>query len=291
MKFWKILSRLLDEMFPDWQDKFISYKHLKKQLNLILPLSESSENLVNDGSNKPNKRERGSDDEADGGDKGKEVMVRAMDDFVKLLKVEINKFNGFFMDQEEDYIIRLKFLRDEVAEAKDSREELMEVGRKLVDFHGEMILLQNYSLLNYIGLHKILKKYDKRSGDLIRLPFIQKVLHEPFFRTEVIKKLVKECEIMISCIFSRNTRSVPPEDTNLKEGCHEQEQQPVAVEETEKHLKVPKELEEIECMENMYLKLSIYALRSLKQIRNGSSTASMFALAPMPGSDLDECSK
>lgn len=108
MKFWKILSRLLDEMFPDWQDKFISYKHLKKQLNLILPLSESSESLVNDGNNKPNKRERGSDDEAGSGDKGKEVMVRAMDDFVKLLKVEINKFNGFFMDQEEDYIIRLK---------------------------------------------------------------------------------------------------------------------------------------------------------------------------------------
>ncbi|KAL0311782.1 UNVERIFIED_CONTAM: SPX domain-containing protein 2 [Sesamum radiatum] len=286
MKFWKILSRLLDEMFPDWQDKFISYKHLKKQLNLILPLSEPSENLVHDGSNKPDKRERESDDGADGRDKGKEVMVRAMDDFVKLLKVEINKFNGFFMDQEEDYIIRLKFLKDEVAEAKDSREELMEVGRKLVDFHGEMILLQNYSLLNYIGLHKILKKYDKRSGDLIRLPFIQKVLHEPFFRTEVIKKLVKECEIMISCIFSRNTRSVPPEDTDLKEGCHEQEQQPVVVEEMEKHLTVPKELEEIECMENMYLKLSISALRSLKQIRNGSSTASMFALAPMPGTRL-----
>lgn len=141
------------------------------------------------------------------------------------------------------------------------------------------------------GLHKILKKYDKRSGDLIRLPFIQKVLHEPFFRTEVIKKLVKECEIMISCIFSRNTRLVPPKDTNLKEGCHEQEQQPVAVEKTEKHLTVPKELEEIECMENMYLKLSISALQSLKQIRNGSSTASMFALAPMPGSDLDESRK
>ncbi|KAK4419905.1 SPX domain-containing protein 2 [Sesamum alatum] len=267
MKFWKILSKLLDEMFPDWKDKFISYKHLKKQLNLILPLPESSE--------------------ADGGGKGKEVRVRELDDFVKLLKVEIKKFNGFFMDQEEEYIIRLKVLKDEVAEAKYSREELMQVGRKLVDFHGEMILLQNYSLLNYIGLHKILKKYDKRSGDLIRLPFIQKVLNEPFFRTDIIKKLVKECEIMISSIFSRNKQSVPPD---LNDGCHDQQQPHVAVGETEKHLTVPKEVEDIEWMENKYLKLSISALRSLKQIRNGSSTTSpsMFSLAPMPGSELDE---
>lgn len=42
-------------------------------------------------------------------------------------------------------------LKDEVAEAKDSKEELMKVGRKLVDFHGEMILLENYSALNYTG--------------------------------------------------------------------------------------------------------------------------------------------
>lgn len=42
-------------------------------------------------------------------------------------------------------------LEDEVAEAKDSKEELMKVGRKLVDFHGEMILLENYSALNYTG--------------------------------------------------------------------------------------------------------------------------------------------
>lgn len=42
-------------------------------------------------------------------------------------------------------------LKDEVAEPKDSKEELMKVGRKLVDFHGGMILLENYSALNYTG--------------------------------------------------------------------------------------------------------------------------------------------
>ncbi|KAL0407638.1 UNVERIFIED_CONTAM: SPX domain-containing protein 2 [Sesamum radiatum] len=288
MKFWKILRKLLDEIFPDWQDKFISYKDLKKQLKLISPVTESSKNLVDDDNERSNKRPRLGDDRMEEGDEGKEV-TNEMKDFVKLLEGEIKKFNGFFVDKEEEYIIRFKLLKDDVAEAKDSKEELMKVGRMLVDFHGEMILLENYSALNYTGLLKILKKYDKRSGDLIRLPFIQKVLQEPFFRTEVINKLVKECEIMTHRIFSRHEQlAPPPEDTEQKEGCIDQ---PVAEEETTEKLRVPEELEEIKCMENMYLRLTISALKTLKEIRSGSSTVNMFSLPPMQGSELDESVK
>ncbi|WMV32854.1 hypothetical protein MTR67_026239 [Solanum verrucosum] len=41
-------------------------------------------------------------------------------------------------------------LRDSIAEIRES-EELMRVGRDLVDLHGQMVLLENYSALNYIG--------------------------------------------------------------------------------------------------------------------------------------------
>lgn len=281
MKFWKILRKLLDEIFPDWQDKFISYKDLKQQLKLISP----SRDLVDYDDERSKKRPRLSDDHQID-DEGKEV-TKEMKDFVLLLDGEIKKFNGFFMDKEEEYIIRFKLLKDDVAAAKDSKEELMKVGRKLVDFHGEMILLENYSALNYTGLLKILKKYDKRSGDLIRLPFIQKVLHEPFFRTDVIYKLVKECEIMITRIFLRHEQLAPPEDTDLKEGCSDQ----ATAEEETGNLKVPEELSEIKCMENMYLKLTISALRTLKEIRSGSSTVNMFTLPPIQVSESAEPGK
>ncbi|KAL8503736.1 hypothetical protein ACS0TY_022453 [Phlomoides rotata] len=280
MKFWKILRKLLDQIFPDWQDKFISYKDLKQQLKLISP----SRDPVDDDDERSKKRPRFSDDQID--EEGKEV-TKEMKDFVLLLDGEIKKFNAFFMDKEEEYIIRFKLLKDDVAVAKDSKEELMKVGRKLVDFHGEMILLENYSALNYTGLLKILKKYDKRSGDLIRLPFIQKVLHEPFFRTEVINKLVKECEIMITRIFLMHEQLAPPEDTDLKEGCSDQ----ATAEEVTENLKVPEELSEIKCMENMYLKLTISALRTLKEIRSGSSTVNMFTLPPIQVSVSDEPGK
>jgi hypothetical protein len=49
-----------------------------------------------------------------------------------------------------------------------------------------------------IGLVKILKKYDKRTGALIRLPYIQNVLLQPFFNTELLYQLVEECEAMLN---------------------------------------------------------------------------------------------
>jgi hypothetical protein len=44
-------------------------------------------------------------------------------------------------------------LLDRVARAagRESKEELMRVRKEIVDLHGEMVLLENYSALNYTG--------------------------------------------------------------------------------------------------------------------------------------------
>lgn len=82
MKFGKRLKLQIRETLPDWRDKFLSYKDLKKLVRLISlasPLSNGSLEY------------RGSEAE-----------------FVYLLNSEIDKFNAFFMEQEEDFIIRHK---------------------------------------------------------------------------------------------------------------------------------------------------------------------------------------
>ena len=45
---------------------------------------------------------------------------------------------------------------------------------------------------------KILKKHDKRTGAVLRLPFIRRVLLQPFFSTELLSQLVQECEKLLS---------------------------------------------------------------------------------------------
>lgn len=123
----------------------------------------------------------------------------------------------------------------------------MRVGKEVVDFHGEMVLLENYSALNYTGLVKILKKYDKRTGALIRLPFIQRVLQQPFFTTDLLHKLVEECEVMLDQLIPANEPFVPREDRNEES-----------------------DSDEIEDIRSMYMRNTVAALRTLEEIRGGA---------------------
>lgn len=239
MKFGKSLSNQIEKTLPEWREKFLSYKDLKKRVKAI------------------------------GGG-----MTREEEDFLKLLEDELEKFNAFFEEKEEGYVIRQKELQDQVGRVagKESKEELMKVRKEIVDFHGEMVLLENYSVLNYTGLVKILKKYDKRTGALIRLPFIQKVLQEPFFTTDLLYKLVKECEAMLDRLFPEAEPSISGDDGGEDNDVRED----------------VTDLGEIELMESLYMQSTVSALRVLKEIRSGSSTVSVFSLPPLQTNGAEE---
>lgn len=122
-----------------------------------------------------------------------------------------------------------------------------------------------------IGLVKILKKYDKRTGALLRLPFIQKVLQQPFYTTDLLYKLVKECENLIDHLFPViDARCMTDEGDGNEPSTS-----------GDGLLRAPKELTEIEYIESLYMKSTISALRSLKEIRSKSSMVSVFSLPPL----------
>ncbi|TQD97186.1 hypothetical protein C1H46_017275 [Malus baccata] len=279
MKFGKSLSNQIDETLPEWRDKFLSYKELKKRLKLIEPKA----------ADRPAKRPRIDPSAADFNDGGnKEDISAAEINFIQLLEDELEKFNSFFVEKEEEYIIRLKEIQDRVAKAKPYSDEIIKIRKEIVDFHGEMVLLENYSALNYTGLVKILKKYDKRTGALMRLPFIQKVLQQPFFTTDLLYKLVKECEITLDQLFSMNEHPVSTEASYGDDGRNPSTSAPTK---SDGISRVSRELSEIEYMESLYMKSTISALRALKEIRSGSSTVSAFSLPPLQTSGLEDAWK
>ncbi|XP_050282139.1 SPX domain-containing protein 3 [Quercus robur] len=246
MKFGKRLKQQIQETLPGWRDKFLSYKELKKLVRSI----SSAPTLLN----------------------GSFEYGRAEEEFVYLLNNEIEKFNAFFMEQEEDFVIRNKELQQRIQRVIDKwgpkgnhpseadyKEEMAKIRKDIVDFHGEMVLLVNYSNVNYTGLAKILKKYDKRTGGLLRLPFIQKVLQQPFFTTDLISKLVKQCESTIDAVF-------PVEDEE----------------------KTREAREAIIVAGEGIFRNTVAALQSMQEIRRGSSTYGHFSLPPLnlPDSEL-----
>ncbi|XP_072982369.1 SPX domain-containing protein 5 isoform X2 [Typha latifolia] len=236
MKFGKRLKRQIEESLPEWRDKFLSYKDLKKLVRLISTTDASPQ---------------------------------AEGEFVSLLDAEVEKFNAFFMEQEEEFVIRQRELQERIRRAAESLRpseagyaaEMGRIRKDIVNFHGEMVLLVNYSSINYTvaGLAKILKKYDKRTGGLLRLPFIETVLKQPFFTTELISRLVKECEIMMEAVF------------------------PAAEEQVER-----REREALAMAEQSIFRNAVAALITMQELRKGSSTYGHFSLPPLilPDPDL-----
>ncbi|XP_076939381.1 SPX domain-containing protein 3-like [Bidens hawaiensis] len=235
MKFGKRLKQHVQETLPGWHNMYLNYKGLKKHVKLI---SSSLECEISE------------------------------DEFVYLLDNEVEKFNVFFMEQEEDFIIRHEEMQQRIKriivnepssqeEYESYEQEMSKIKKDIVDFHGEMVLLVNYSNINYTGMTKILKKYDKRTGGFLRLPFIQKVMEQPFFTTELVSKLVKECETTIGELFPAM----------------------VAVEEMTKATGTV-------AGEGIF-KNTVKALLTMKEIRKGSSTHSHFSLPTLNLRDIE----
>ncbi|KAK6798638.1 hypothetical protein RDI58_006341 [Solanum bulbocastanum] len=197
MKFGKEFTTHLEETLPEWRDKYLCYKPLKKLLNNLPP--------------------------TDGGDN---PTPHLQDWFVRILNEELDKFNDFYVDKEEEFIIRLQELKERIERVKEKSgkdgvltkdsefsDEVMGIRKDLVAIHGEMVLLKNYSSLNFAGLVKILKKFDKRTGRLLRLPFTQLALDQPFFTTEPLNRLVRECEENLELLFPLEAEVVESDAT------------------------------------------------------------------------------
>ncbi len=70
------------------------------------------------------------------------------------------------------------------------------------------IRVELWIVFSHVGLVKILKKHDKRTGAVLRMPFIQSVLLQPFFTTELLSKLVRECERNLHSLLSSSLEEV-----------------------------------------------------------------------------------
>ncbi|KAE8700194.1 SPX domain-containing protein 2 [Hibiscus syriacus] len=259
MKFGKSLSNQIEDTLPEWRDKFLSYKELKKKVKLI-------ERNSDERPNKRRKLDENSGDVVDAVDNSGDgdVMSREETHFLKLLEDELEKFNTFFVEKEEEYIIRLKELQDNVAKAKDSNEKMIKIWREIVDFHGEMVLLEIIAPLTTQNLRE--DPLDFLTLMLLKCPYCikwirsvtQYAMNRPFYTTDLLHKLVKECEAMLEHIFPKNEKPASGEAKNVG---------------------------------SLYMKSTISALRVLKEIRSGSSTVSVFSLPPLQISGLDEAWK
>ena len=145
-------------------------------------------------------------------------MTQQEREFIRVLNHDLERINAYFMESEEDAVIKLQALQDRAARGENADS----LRAAFVDFHGEMVLLLHWSLVNYAGVAKILKKHDKLLGAVGRPlhPFLANVLQQPFTSTEGISRLVKETEAHVQSLSSQSTYTVGTDDA-ARQGAHE----------------------------------------------------------------------
>lgn len=83
MKFGKEFRNHLEKTLPDWKDKFLCYKLLKKLLKNNLPRDAEAAAAP-------------------------PPLPELQERFVAILNEELEKFNDFYVDKEVDFIIRFQ---------------------------------------------------------------------------------------------------------------------------------------------------------------------------------------
>lgn len=144
-----------------------------------------------------------------------------------------------------------------------------------------MKFLKPYVLPTSIGLVKILKKYDKRTGELLQLPFTQHALHQPFFTTEPLTRLVRDCEANLELLFPLEAEVVQSTTSTTTQD----ERNPTPNETTNILMEASSSLGEE--TGDIY-RSTLAAIRTIQGLKKASSTHNPLSFASMFGSRDNE---
>ena len=186
MKFGKNLIRVVELSDPEWGPYWINYKFMKKKINEIVERQggrrQSESNLS-------------------------EISKSATEvDFFRLLKTELKKTSDFFSSAQQLCRIRHQRVRDGFVMLQDNtvmhdKNTWTRLLMACVKFYKDVLLLENFAIMNYCGFSKILKKHDKSTGFSTREAFMRNVMSQQnFTHYPYVLDLLKQSEKLFADI-------------------------------------------------------------------------------------------
>lgn len=210
MKFGKNLLRVIELSDAEWGPYWMDYKFLKKKINEIVEETNKS-NLSNiDGCTSSDSSSRNI------------ANNKSEVEFFRLLRKELKKTSDFYSSAEEIYKIREK-------RVWTGMEMLKEEGKKIdketwtrflmacLKFYKDVLLLENFAIMNYCAFSKILKKHDKLTGYSTRDAFMRNVMNvQNFTNYTYIMELVKKAEKLFEDVEQLKLKfSIPSEEERM----------------------------------------------------------------------------
>jgi hypothetical protein len=211
MKFGRNLKKIVALSDPEWGPFWMNYNHLKRKIK--------REIAAHQGGSSSSSSSGGNDEvEVVDGVNPQDVIGRLLKssaevEFFRLLREELKKTDDFYKSAEEIFKIRLQRVRAafEMLKSNPAGSDKNTWTRLLtacVKLYRDVLMLENYCIMNYCGFSKILKKHDKATGFRTRDPFMFNVMGAQSF-TEylsiqelllVSEKLFTEIQQMEHCM-------------------------------------------------------------------------------------------
>lgn len=182
MKYGKNLSHVIELSDPEWGPYWINYKFMKKRIKEIVKMHGGKR----------------ASDPSTYSDPNVISKCAAERKFFRLLRTELKKTSDFFSSSEQLCYIRYQCVRDGFVILQDNTvlhddHAWTRLLMACVKFYKDVLLLENFAIMNYCGFSKILKKHDKWTGFTTCEAFMFNVMsHENFTNhPNVISLLVK----------------------------------------------------------------------------------------------------
>ena len=184
MKFGKHLIKMIELSDPEWGPYWLNYKFMKKKINDIVKAHGAAK--VSDPASACNPL----------------VISQspAEVEFFRLIRAELKKTSYHFSCAEKLCVIRHKRVKEAYLMLHDKnitydKKTWTRLLMTCVKFYKDILLLENFAIINYCGFSKILKKHDKSTGYSTREAFMRNVMsHQNFTHYPDVLHLLQESE-------------------------------------------------------------------------------------------------
>ncbi|KAG6572789.1 SPX domain-containing protein 1 [Phytophthora cinnamomi] len=191
MKFGKVLQQSTQMSPSAWEPYWADYKLLKKIIKDCAQIKKE-EKLQGDKLVKIKIKPSAKEDN--------DSIRQSQDEmnFFRTLRMEIKKIADFFIKEQAKHTSQVAAIDASFQELKtnpESAEAKTALMKSCVALYKELLLLENFAVMNFCGISKILKKHDKWTGYATRNKFMHTILmKQPFATYEPLLQMIDRLE-------------------------------------------------------------------------------------------------
>ncbi|KAG7390512.1 SPX domain protein [Phytophthora pseudosyringae] len=191
MKFGKVLQQSTQMSPSAWEPYWADYKLLKKIIKDCAQIKKE-EKLQGDKLVKIKIKPSAKEDN--------DSIRQSQDEmnFFRTLRMEIKKIADFFIKEQARHTSQVAAIDASFQQLKtnpESAEAKTALMKSCVALYKELLLLENFAVMNFCGISKILKKHDKWTGYATRNKFMHTILmKQPFATYEPLLHMIDRLE-------------------------------------------------------------------------------------------------